>query len=586
MEHDRDLLLKTIIDNEGLRSITFVHAPEQFLAETQQYGAMFMPVWAYTLAAYIEEQESYDLRLCDLRFEKINEIAEADLFVFSGTNQDYEGIVDAERQLRASFPNSTFIIGGPIAWSLNQAGEAEKLSMFDHIFVGDGEEAFPNFIRTFSQRRTLPKIIETTKRFDVAKAKGFFRPFLVQTYHRYYGAVLEVSRGCPFLCEFCDIRILPDNNRPHNLPPDLIISELDYLARLGIRQVLLACDNFIGDLRWAEEIADKIIEWQERTGLSMALYTWLTLNVGKHPRLLKKLRLANFDMLFIGVESFSDNSLLETAKVQNTAGDMIAILRTIHSYGFVIIAGLIFGFDSDTEESFQITLDGMLKSGLISGDPSLLTALPGTPLYRRMQLSGRLRKNKNSLGGYKYCTNIRYLMPRQQLVRGYQSFVNAFCQGEYQYQRFKGYLDNLGQGNYVPLQAKGYGSLGKYLFMVFKSPNAIKMLARRLLIASRPSVMWTILRAIFLLILRSQRHKHLTGIFQFWLFAWTNSILKYQGLSDADFDVESVSADFDNSLILPKNYAESAVEDIPQVKINAQQRVTMHQLQRLTVSRQ
>ncbi len=177
-------------------------------------------------------------------------------------------------------------------------------------------------------------------------------------------------------------------------------------------------------------------------------------------------------------------------------------------------------------------------------------------------------------------------MPREQLVHGYQKFVNGFCQGKYQYQRLEGYLDNLDQGNYVPLKTKGYGSLGKYMAMVFKSPNAIKMLARRLVIAARPDVFWTISRAIFLLISRSRRHKHLTGIFQFWLFAWTNSILKYQGLSDADFDIESVPADFDDSLILPKNYVESAIEDIPQVKINAQQRVTMHQLQRLTASRQ
>lgn len=568
------------------KSITFVHTPESFLAETQQYGAMFMPVWAYTLASYIEHPENYDLKLCDLRFEKPDDVAEADIFAFSGVNQDYESIIDAERQLRKRFPNSTFIIGGPIAWSLNQAGEFDKLSMFDHVFVGDGEEAFPEFIRAFPRRASLPKLIETTKRFDVAKARGFYRPFLDRTYERYYGAVLEVSRGCPFLCEFCDIRILPDNNRPHNLPPDLIISELDYLARLGIKQVLLACDNFIGDLRWAEEVADKIIEWQERTGQSMALYTWLTINVGKHPRLLKKLRLANFDMLFIGVESFSANSLLETAKVQNTTGDMIATLRTIHSYGFVIVAGLIFGFDSDTEESFEVTLDGMLKSGLISGDPSLLTALPGTPLYRRMQLSGRLRGSKNSLGGYKYCTNIRYLMSREKLVQGYQNFVNRFCEGSYQYERFKGYLDLLDQGNYVPLNTKGYGSLGKYMSMVFKSPNAIKMLAQRLLVSLRPDVFFTVVRAMYLLLKRSRRHKRLTGIFQFWLFAWTNSILKYRGLSDADFDIDSVPPDFDNALILPQNYTESAVENIPQGKIHAQQRVTMHQLRRLAVSRQ
>ncbi len=567
-----------------LTSITFVHAPDAFLAETQQYGALFMPVWAYTLAAYIDEAERYDLKLCDLRFDKIEEVAAADLFAFSGLNQDYEAIVAAAAQLRQRFPQATYIIGGPITWSLNQAGEVAQLSMFDHIFVGDGEEALPNFLTLFAHRQTLPKVLETRQRFDVLQARGAYRPFLHQTYKRYYGAVLEVSRGCPFLCEFCDIRILPDNNRPHNLPPDLIIAELDHLARLGMKQVLLACDNFIGDLRWAEEVADKIIAWQERTGLRLALYTWLTINLGHHPRLLRKLRQANFDMLFIGVESFSSHSLLETAKVQNTTGDMIATLREIQSYGFVIVAGLIFGFDSDTEASFTLTLDGLLASGLISGDPSLLTALPGTPLYRRMQLSGRLRQNKHSLGGYKYCTNIRYLMPREQLVRGYQVFVTRFCQGDYQYQRFKSFLDNLDRGNYIPLMTPGYGSLGTYIAMVFKSPSAIKMLAQRLFnIVSCPDAVWAILRATWLLLSRSRRHKGLLGIFQFWLFAWTNSTLKYEGLTDADFDIESVPPDFDRALILPENYIESALEEIPQAKIHAQQRLTVQQLRRLTV---
>jgi radical SAM superfamily enzyme YgiQ (UPF0313 family) len=572
------------MSQSSLRRITFIHAPDAFLADTQQYGAMFMPVWAYTLAAYIEDPERYDLKLLDMRFDDVDDVPEADLFVFSGVNQDYETIVETHARLHGRYPDSTFIIGGPIAWSLNQAGEKAKLEMFDHIFIGDGEEAFPKFLRLFEERDKLPQVLETKERFDVTKARGFYRPFLDATYQRYYGAVLEVSRGCPFLCEFCDIRILPDNNRPHNFSPEHVVSELDYMARLGIRQVLFAADNFIGDLRWAEELADKIIEWQERTGLRVALYTWLTINLSKHPRLLKKLRQANFDMLFIGVESFSNNSLLETAKVQNTTGDMIAALQEIQSYGFVVVAGLIFGFDSDTPESFDLTLEGMTKSGLISGDPSLLTALPGTPLFRRMKLSGRLRNNKNSLGGYKYCTNIRYLMPREELVGGYQSFVERFCEGRYQYLRFKAFVDNLDRGNYLPLKSEGYGSLGKYVSMVFKSPNAIKMLAQRLyLIGSQPRVAWNTLRAFALMLSRSRRHPRLFGIFQFWLFAWTNAMLKYEGLSDSDFDIESVPEGFDRSLILPEHYTDLADEDIPQAKIAAQQRATVGQLRRLTV---
>ena len=60
-------------------------------------------------------------------------------------------------------------------------------------------------------------------------------------------------------------------------------------------------------------------------------------------------------------------------------------------------------------------------------------------------------------------------------------------------------------------------------------------------------------------------------------------MLKYEGLSDSDFDIESVPDDFDRSLILPAQYVELADEEIPQVKVAAQQRATMNQLRRLTV---
>ncbi|HST53227.1 MAG TPA: radical SAM protein [Pyrinomonadaceae bacterium] len=570
----------------ALKRISFIHTPDARLAETQQYGAMFMPVWAYTLAAYVDEPDAFEMRLFDMRFDDVEDVTASDLFVFSGVNQDYETIVETHAALRARHPGATFIIGGPVAWSLKQAGEVAKLAMFDHVFVGDGEEAFPRFLRQFDERAGLPKVLETRERFDVSRARGFYRPFIDATFRRYYGGVLEVSRGCPFLCEFCDIRVLPDNNRAHSFTAEHVVSELDHMARLGIRQVLFAADNFIGDVRWAESLLDRIIEWQDRTGLRVALYTWLTINVSRHPRLLRKLRLASFDMLFIGVESFSDNSLLETAKVQNTAGDMIAALREIQSYGFAVVAGLIFGFDSDTEDSFDLTLEGMAKAGLISGDPSLLTALPGTPLFRRMRLSGRLRDNKNSLGGYKYCTNIRYLMPRDEMIGGYRRFVRRFCEGDYQYQRLKGFIDNLDRGNYTPLRCEGYGSLGKYVSMVLRSPRAVRMLARRLTrIAARPTVAWHALRGLALTLARSRRHTRLFGVFQFWLFNWTNAMLKYEGLSDADFDIESVPEGFDRSLILPEHYADMAEEEIPQAKIAAQQRSTVGQLRRLTAAR-
>lgn len=571
--------------NGRVLKVAFVHAPDPMYADTQNYGAKFMPVWAYTLAAHIPGDGRFDVALYDCRFEDEAEIKGADVFLFSGINQDCGNLQRVRAMLKKRYPQALSMIGGPIAWSFNEAGSVEQLDGFDHIFIGDGEIEIERLLESVRTRQPLERIIRNKERFPIAEARPFYRPMLDATVGRYYGAVLEVSRGCPFLCEFCDIRILPDNNRPHNKSPELIVSELDYLASQGVSQVLFACDNFIGDPRWAEDVVDKILAWEQRTGKRPSIYTWLTINLYKNETLMEKMRRAGFDMLFIGIESFSRNSLLETAKVQNTTPDMVNAVRTVQSYGFIVVAGLIFGFDSDTEDSFRETLDGLRESALLSGDPSLLTALPGTPLYRRMKLSGRLRDVRFGLGGYKYQTNIRYLLDHDTLIGGYKWFVRQFCDGRYQYQRLKGFMELLGEGNFISMEAKGFGNLGMFAKMISTNPAALWQMTQRMArFASRPANVYWGMRGLLL----AMTQRGITGGFgywQFWFFAWSNAVLKYRYISDSDFDVECVEEDFDIRRILPDNYESTADEAIPAGKIKAQLRATMAQLNTIVAER-
>jgi radical SAM superfamily enzyme YgiQ (UPF0313 family) len=565
--------------------VCFIHCPDPVYADTQNYGAQFMPVWAYTLAAHIPADGRFQLALFDARVDPFDRIEPADVFLFSGINQDHGNLVRTQKELKRRFPDMISIIGGPICWSFNQVGDLAKLDGFDHIFIGDGEEWITPLLEDIRLGKKVEPVIQNKTRFEIAKARPMYRPLMDHTIHRYYGAVLEVSRGCPFLCEFCDIRILPDNNRSHNKAPELIVEELDHICSLGVRQVLLACDNFIGEPRWAEAVVDALLDWQQRTGYRPSLYTWLTINLYKLPRLMQKMRRAGFDMVFIGVESFSNNSLLETAKVQNIAASVAEAVREIQSFGFVVVGGLIFGFDSDDEHSFDSTLDGLLEAGMLSGDPSLLTALPGTPLYRRMRAAGRLRDVRYGLGGFKYQTNIRYVMPKERLIAGYQYFVTEFTNGSKQYKRLKVFLDNLDRGNFVPIEAAGYGSFSLFIKMVLRNPPAMYQMAQRLArFARRPRNIYWALRGLALTLSRRRIPGRLS-YFQFWLFAWTNSVLKYRDLSPADFDIDSIEGECTPEHILPAAYTENVVEDIPLVKTEAQLRSTLSQLRKLVQDR-
>lgn len=534
-----------------------------------------MPIWAYTLAAHITDDKRFRMSLHDCRFPGGEDIARADVFLFSGMNQDCANLSRICRALRARYPEARFLIGGPICWSFDQAGALDQLEAFDHLCIGDGEELIVEILDGIAEKRELGRVIRAPARFDITQARPLFKPLLEATHGRYYGAVLEVSRGCPFLCEFCDIRILKDNNRPHNKSPDLIVAELRSFAALGIRQVIFACDNFIGDPRWAEDVIDAILAWEEEADFRPSLYTWLTINLYKHDRLMQKMRRAGFDMLFIGIESFSKNSLLETAKVQNTAAELIDAIRHVQSFGFIIVAGIIFGFDSDDARSFQRTLDGLRDSSLLSGDPVLLTALPGTPLYRRMELSGRLRDVNMGLGGYHYQTNIRYLMGARVLMDGYKGFVREYSSGRYQYERLRGYFDLLREGNFVPLAGRSFGNLALFIKMLVRNTSSIWPMVKRLArFAKHPSNTYFACKGLALALFQSKSTGGL-AYFQFWLFAWTNTILKYQNISDKDFDIESVGSDFDIRDILPAGYEESLGEDIPARKTEAQRRATV-----------
>lgn len=542
-----------------------------------------MPVWLYTLASHLRPIPDISIQTFDCRVQDDSELPIANIYLFTGINQDYESIMAFFKKVRPLHLNSTFVIGGPICWSYQQAGRLEKLNDFDHIVVGDGEPKIVDLIQRLKNHESVEKVLSWNKKYEVAKSLLMDRTLLDETIHRYYGAVIEVSRGCPFLCEFCDIRIQKDNNQPHNHTPKKIVTEIDYFARKNVRQILFACDNFIGDPVWAESVCDEIIKWKEETGLSVNLYTWLTINIANYPKLLEKLRQAGFDMFFIGVESFDSNQLLETAKIQNVKAGLTDSIRKIQSYGFIVVAGLIFGFDTESDEVGLTTLDGILASGLISGEPSLLTALPGTPLYKRMKFSNRLRDGKLGLGGYKYQTNIQYLKPKEKIIENFMNFVRRYNKGEFQYTRFKNFTELI-QPDYFPKKGTGYINIPILMSLAMKNKKTLVLLGERLFkLLTNPERLYYFIKGFWLALSLQIKGKSVWKYFNFWFFVWSNSVIKFASLKPDHFDIGTVDKAFSLDKLLPEAYLNSLDEPIPEHKMKAQRKFTSEALSRLAL---
>ena len=134
---------------------------------------------------------------------------------------------------------------------------------------------------------------------------------------------------------------------------------------------------------------------------------------------------AGFNMVFVGIETPDRETLASVGKRQNLRSDMLASVRTIQRKGMEVSAGFILGFDSDPGDIFDRQIRFIQESGIPSAMVSLLTALPGTQLHRRLQQEGRLAGDS---GGGNNTHDLRLnFVPRmnaRELLQGYKRVLS------------------------------------------------------------------------------------------------------------------------------------------------------------------
>jgi len=153
----------------------------------------------------------------------------------------------------------------------------------------------------------------------------------------------------------------------------------------------------------------------------ISLHAEMSVDAVRDPDLLELCRQANITEIFLGVETPRKAGLRETLKMQNVATDLISAVKTIQSYGMVTVAGMIIGFDSDDAAIFEDRCVFLQEAGIPIVMLGLLQAIPRTPLYERLERTGRLRspvQGNNTLS----FTNIEPVCMRyDELVNGYRA---------------------------------------------------------------------------------------------------------------------------------------------------------------------
>ena len=332
------------------------------------------------------------------------------------------------------------MVGGPACTT-----SPERFDDADCLFLGEAEGRVEALLAAIeghsSEGRLLHAPAARPSLHDVPVPR-----FDLLDIQQYRSMCIQTSRGCPFRCEFCDI-IEIFGRVPRVKRPAQVAAELDSLRQLGYRgEVFLVDDNFIGNKKAVRPILSEIARWQRRTGAPFTFYTEASLNLAKDEELIAAMHAANFTSVFIGIETPDEEALKTTRKQQNVGVDIRAALDKLTRAGLEVMAGFIVGFDGERAESFDAHRELLRDAPLPLAMTGLLTALPGTALWRRLEREGRLRDHSD--GDAFARPNFTPTMPEGELVAGYAKLLQDLYAPEAYFGRSAALVDGLGAPSY------------------------------------------------------------------------------------------------------------------------------------------
>jgi radical SAM superfamily enzyme YgiQ (UPF0313 family) len=394
--------------------------------------ASFAPLGLLTVAAMLPNE--WEKKLVDMNTATLTDkdLKWADYVFISAMAVQQDSAREVINRCK-KFGTKT-VAGGP----LFSAGYEEfGFDDIDHLIFNEAEDILPLFLEDL-EKGCAKHIYTSEERPDITKTPVPLWSLIDKK--KYQLMSIQYSRGCPFDCEFCDIVVI-NGHRPRTKDKNQIIAELDTLYNLGWRgSVFFVDDNFIGNKRKLKsEILPTIIEWMKEKNTPFSLFTEASINLADDEELMRLMVEAGFNMVFVGIESPNEESLVECNKMPNKNRDLLASVKKMQNHGLQVQGGFIVGFDSDPLSIFKSQISFIQKSGVVTAMVGVLMAPPGTRLYKRLKKENRLLPGgtgDNTDGS----TNFIPKIGRETLAKGYKHILSTIYAPKPYYERIKIFL--------------------------------------------------------------------------------------------------------------------------------------------------
>ena len=392
--------------------------------ESDDFGA-FPPLGALYVLSYLEAHSTgHQLHFIDCVGEKMSHqrlrarLGEIrpDLVGITSFTISLLDVRLAARAVREIVPGAHICLGGhhPIAYPLEAAGLAE----FDSVVVGEGEYAFSELVKALDAGADFTRIQGVYTGQSVGKhigAGGTDRRFLARVavppayvddldaipmvnrnyirhikYHNILGvsgdlATVLSSRGCPYLCTFCDVPYKAYRQRS----AELVLDEIQACMDMGY-----------GEFRFYDDLFNitpgKVIEFCQAIEDRGMKFPWDfrgRANTVSRESLLKA-KQSGLRMIAFGVETGTDEGLKLLKKGAKT-DKFKEVFAWCRELGILTVADYLIGLPFEkTPAEVRKSIDFLIELDPDFAQISILKLYPNTALHDQALDQGIVRPGR------------------------------------------------------------------------------------------------------------------------------------------------------------------------------------------------
>jgi radical SAM superfamily enzyme YgiQ (UPF0313 family) len=343
--------------------------------------------------------------ITDANVDPVDYDEDADLFALSFFTPQAESANQIGDELRR---RGKKVIMGGMHPSMHPA---DSIPHCDSVCVGEGERVWPRIVEDARRGQLAPRY-----QGEPTPPEEFVTPipnlFPKLDGYDWNAQLVQVARGCPRECTYCNLPILQSQNvrfRP-------VARVVENVRQLGGKDFYITEDVVLMQSKAIARYADEL--FGALVGEQAHIFLTSSLSFRNTPQFLDLLARAGTRSLYVttGFDPISRGIYEGEPALTRRA---IEIARRIEDHGIRFFGAFGYGFDDDPPEVFDRVLDFCEKARIVTAEFFIVAPFPNTPFYKQLEAEGRLHHRRWSQYNGGHVVYRPKQMTEQQLLDGF-----------------------------------------------------------------------------------------------------------------------------------------------------------------------